>query len=114
MLSEAESLELLELLEGSESPGLSSVPVGGILPSPFPPPSVVSLIVLSLFSGCAGGSSSFVFSFSFVFSGIFSTSGLSDGSGASNRLDRRSEYLPSGSFPFLSSYLSFWDSWIVS
>ena len=44
----------------------------------------------------------------FSFSGAVwgSPSGCDDGSGASDRSDRRSEILPSGSFPFLSSSFS--------
>ena len=95
----SESLELLELLEGSESLGLSPVLIlgGGILsPPPFPP--ATSSVVLLFSSGCTGVS--LLFSLLFSFSGISSTSGLSDGSGASDLSDRRSEYRPSGSFPF--------------
>ena len=112
-LLSSESLELLELLEGSESLGLFSVPIlGGGLLSPPPSPPATSSVVSLFPSSCSGGS--FVFSLLFSFSGTSSTSGLSDGSGASDLSDRRSEYRPSGSFPFLSSSFSFSDSWMVS
>ena len=71
--------------------------------SPFPLSPVVSSVFSLTFS--SGGAE-----ISSPFSGISSTSWLSDGSGASDlsdRPDRRSEYLPSASFPFLSSFFFF-------
>ena len=75
--------------------------------SPFPFSPLVSSTLSLLLSSGTGGS----------FSVTSSTCGLSDGSGASDlsdRPDRVSEYLPSGSFPFLSNSFSCFDSPIVS